>query len=45
MHIPHGDVAYTNVNPITNHRIERITRPEKVCISVEREFLLLSKPA
>jgi hypothetical protein len=45
MHIPHGDGAYTSVNPITNQRIERIMRPEKVYMSVEREFLLLSKPA
>jgi hypothetical protein len=42
---PHGDGAYTRVNPMMNQRIDRIIRPEKVCINVEREFLLLSKPA
>ena len=43
--MPHGDGAYTRVNPMTNQRIQRFMRPERVCISVEREFLLLSKPA
>ena len=28
-----------------NQRTERIARPEKVCIKIEREFLLLIRPA
>jgi hypothetical protein len=36
--------AYTNVNPMINQSTERIARPEKVCMSTEREFLLLIKP-
>jgi hypothetical protein len=30
---------------MTNHRIERIARPEKVCTITEREFLLRIRPA
>jgi hypothetical protein len=43
--IPPCDGAKTNVKPTTIQRMERIARPEKVCIITETEFLLLMRPA
>jgi hypothetical protein len=42
---PPLEVAYTKENPMTNQSTVRIARPEKVCIRIEREFLLLINPA
>ena len=35
----------TSVNPPMNHRVDKIARPEKVCMMTESEFLVLMRPA